>query len=220
MGWFALRIPETLPPEKRVPFSFRRLLDMLLEIFRNRTALGYTIIAGLVGGAHLGYLNSAQQIFQEQYGLGELFPLYFAMIAFAIGLASFLNARFVMRFGMRTLVQQALLALLVFSLAGIGTALATGGHPPLWLLSVILMLVFFCIGVLFGNNNSLAMQPLGHIAGLGAAVVGSLSTLISIPLGTIIGRFYDGTITPLIIGIAILTGLSIVVVKWVERDSQ
>jgi MFS transporter, DHA1 family, multidrug resistance protein len=217
MGWFALRIPETLPLEKRHPFSFRRLLNMLLEIIRNRTALGYTIIAGLISGAHLGYLNSAQQIFQEQYGLGKLFPLYFAMIAFSIGLASFVNARLVIRVGMRTLVWRSLLVLFLFSLAGIGISLATSGHPPLWLLIVILMLVFFCIGVLFGNNNSLAMQPLGHVAGLGAAVVGSLSTLLSTPLGAVIGRFYNGTITPLMIGITILTALSIIVVKWVEN---
>ena len=81
------------------------------------------------------------------------------------------------------------------------------------------MLVFFCVGVLYGNNNALAMQPLGHVAGLGAAVIGSLSTLISTPIGAIIGRFYNTSVTPLIMGIAILATLSIVVVRWVEKPS-
>jgi DHA1 family bicyclomycin/chloramphenicol resistance-like MFS transporter len=79
-----------------------------------------------------------------------------------------------------------------------------------------LLLTFFCVGVLFGNQNSLAMEPLGHMAGIGAAVVGSLSTLISMPLGTIIGQSYNGTIIPLILGLAILTGLAILVVRWAE----
>ena len=83
---------------------------------------------------------------------------------------------------------------------------------------VYFMLTFFCVGILFGNNNALAMQPLGHIAGIGAAIVGSLSTFISVFLGTIIGRSYNGTILPLIAGIAILSALSLVVVRWVEAD--
>ena len=220
MGWFALRIPETLATEKRLPISLKRTLKVLLEITHIRSALGYTVVAGLVSGAHLGYLTSAQQVFQEQYGLGELFPLYFAMIALSLGLASFLNARLVMRYGMRALVWWSLLGLFVFSFAGTGIALAAGGLPPLWMLSANLMLVFFCVGVLFGNNNTLAMQPLGHVAGIGAAVVGSLSTLISMPLGTIIGRFYNGTVTPLMAGITILAAIAIVIVRWVERTPQ
>jgi DHA1 family bicyclomycin/chloramphenicol resistance-like MFS transporter len=79
-----------------------------------------------------------------------------------------------------------------------------------------IMLTFFCIGILFGNQNSLAMEPLGHLAGIGAAVVGSLSTLISMPLGTFIGQSYNGTVLPLVAGISVLSGLSALVVRWVE----
>jgi len=216
--WFALRMPETLAPEDRAPFSLERIIGATREILRTRIALGYTVTAGLVSGAHLGYLNSAQQVFQEQYTLGELFPLFFAVTAFSIGLASFLNARLVVRFGMRLLVRWALLVIFGLSIAIFGVALLSAGQPPLWFFMVYLMLVFFCIGILFGNMNALAMEPLGHIAGIGAAVVGSLSTLISVMLGTMIGRSYNGTILPLVAGIAILTGLALVVVRWVEAD--
>ena len=71
---------------------------------------------------------------------------------------------------------------------------------------------------LFGNQNSLAMESLGHLAGIGAAVVGSLSTLISIPLGIVIGQSYSGTVFPLVIGIGVLSGLSILVVRWTESN--
>lgn len=216
--WFALRMPETLAAEDRAPFSLERIIGATREILRTRIALGYTVTAGLVSGAHLGYLNSAQQVFQEQYALGELFPLFFAVIAFSIGLASFLNARLVVRFGMRFLVRWALLVIFGLSIAIFGVALLSAGQPPLWLFMVYLMLVFFCIGILFGNMNALAMEPLGHIAGIGAAVVGSLSTLISVLLGTMIGRSYNGTILPLVAGIGILTGLALIVVRWVEAD--
>jgi DHA1 family bicyclomycin/chloramphenicol resistance-like MFS transporter len=216
--WFGLRMPETLAPENRAPLSLRRIGRATIEIIKIRPALGYTIIAGLVSGAHLGYLSSAQQIFQEQYGLGELFPIYFAIIALAIGLASFLNARLVMRFGMRSLVRWSLLFMLGLTVVVLGISLLAAGQPPLWFLMAYLMLTFFCVGILFGNNNALAMQPLGHIAGIGAAIVGSLSTLLSVPLGVMIGRSYNGTILPLIAGIAILAGLSLLVVRWVEAE--
>lgn len=214
--WFALRMPETLTPEKRYPFSVQRMVNASLEIVKIRQALGYTVSAGLISGAFLGYLNSTQQIFQEQYGLGERFPLYFAVISFSIGAASFLNARLVMRFGMRFLVWWSLIIIFGLAIVTFGIALLTAGQPPLWLLMAYIMATFFCVGILFGNQNSLAMEPLGHLAGIGAAIVGSLSTLISMPLGTIIGQNYNGTVIPLILGIVVLSGLSIFVVRWTQ----
>jgi DHA1 family bicyclomycin/chloramphenicol resistance-like MFS transporter len=217
MAWFALRMPETLALENRAPFSRQRIMMTIREIIVIRPALGYTVTAGLVSGAFIGYLNSAQQIFQEQYALGKLFPLYFAILSSSVGLASFLNSGLVMRFGMRFLVTGALLFIFVLSIASFGIALLVAGSPPLWFLMLYLMMSFFCVGILFGNLNSLAMEPLGHIAGIGAAVVGALSTLISTLLGTLIGQSYNGTILPLITGLAILAGLSIVVLHWAEK---
>ncbi|MFN2141744.1 MAG: multidrug effflux MFS transporter [Candidatus Promineifilaceae bacterium] len=215
--WFALRMPETLALEDRASFSLRRILSATREIFHIRPAIGYTVTAGLISGAHLGYLSSAQQIFQEQYQLGELFPIVFAIIAFAIGFASFLNARLVMRFGMRLLVRRSLIVIIGLSIAALGIALFTRGQPPLWLLMIYLMLTFFCVGILFGNQNALAMEPLGRIAGIGAAVVGALSTFLSVPAGTMIGQSYNGTIIPLVAGIAILASVSLLVVRWIEQ---
>jgi DHA1 family bicyclomycin/chloramphenicol resistance-like MFS transporter len=216
--WFGLRMPETLAPENRAPFSLRRIVNTTVQIIKIRPALGYTIIAGFVSGAHLGYLSSAQQVFQEQYDLGELFPIFFAIIALSIGLASLFNARLVMRFGMRSLVRWSLLIMLGLAVAALGIALLASGQPPLWFLMVYFMLTFFCVGILFGNNNALAMQPLGRMAGIGAAVVGSLSTFISVPLGTMIGQSYNGTVLPLLAGIAILSGFSLLIVRWIEAE--
>jgi len=217
--WFALRMPETLPLEKRMPFSLQRIIKTTIEILKIRPAFGYTLSAGLISGAFLGYLNSAQQIFQEHYALGENFPLFFAMIALSIGLASFLNARLVLRLGMRFLVWWSLVVIIGLATLTLGITIMTSGQLPLWLVMIYLMSTFFCVGILFGNQNSLAMEPLGHFAGIGAAVVGSLSTLISIPLGTFIGQSYNGTTVPLIIGIAILSGFSLGVVRWTEANT-
>ena len=216
--WFALRQPETLAPENRAPFTIRRIINTTQAIMKNRLAFGYTVTAGLVSGAFIGYLNSAQQIFQEQYALGERFPIYFGVIASSIGLASLSNSRLVMQLGMRLLVRGSLLIIFFLSVIALGIAIFFAGQPPLWIFMTFLMMSFFCVGVLFGNLNALAMEPLGHIAGIGAAIVGSLSTLISVLLGTVIGQSYNGTILPLVIGLAVLAGLSFLVVRWAEAD--
>lgn len=218
VSWFALRMPETLARENRTPFSPTRIIHSVREILNIRPSLGFTVTAGLINGLFLGYLNSSQQIFQEQYELGDLFPLFFAIISVSLGMASFVNARLVMRYGMIEMVRWALRVEFGLAIVFLGISAALAGHPPLWSLMAYLMVSFFCTGILFGNTSALAMQPLGHLAGIGAAVVGSFSTLISILFGTVIGQSYNGTVIPLVAGITILSGLAMIVVRWAQSE--
>jgi DHA1 family bicyclomycin/chloramphenicol resistance-like MFS transporter len=212
--WFALRMPETLATENRIPFSLGRIINSTIEILKIQSALGYTLTAGLINGVFLGYLNSSQQIFQEQYALGARFPLYFATISLSLGMASFMNTRLVMRFGMTKLVRWSLRVVFGLAVLFLGTSVVLSGQPPLWLLMAYLMVSFFCTGIMFGNINALAMRPLGRLAGIGAAVVGSVSTLISMLLGMLIGQSYNGTVIPLVLGMTLLSGISIFIVNW------
>jgi MFS transporter, DHA1 family, multidrug resistance protein len=214
--WFAIRQEETLPASRRMPFSIARMAVATREVLRNRRSIGYTLASGSVFGAFLGYLTSAQQILQQQYALGTRFPLYFAALAIAIGGASFANASLVLRYGMHTLTTLSLRGMCAVALLFTAIAAAAAGHPPLWTLMTFLMLSFAGIGLLFGNLSALAMQPLGHIAGTGAAVVGATSMLLSLSLGTVIGQIYDGTVLPLVVGFAVLSAASIGFARWAE----
>ena len=214
--WFWKRQPETLARENRIPFSFFCLLLDIRSIFRIREALGYTLTMGFVFGAFIGYLSSSQQIFQVQYQLFDLFPLYFGILACSIGCASLLNARLVMRFGMRRLSRFALNAICFPSAAFFLYALFYDGHPPLNLLMAYLLLLFFFFGILFGNLNAMAMEPLGHIAGLGSALIGSVSTLMSVVFGVVIADAYDQTVLPLVAGFAILGLAALLTMHWTD----
>jgi len=199
-GWFAWRQPETLDETKRRPFTLSAIGLAAREIVTNPSAIGYTVIAGLSSSAFLAYLSSIQQILAQQYQLGSYFPLVFAALALVVGGASFINGRLVMRFGMKMLVRYSLRLIIVAS-AGFSLYVVNfSGHPPLWSLMLFFSVVLFGTGLLFGNVNSIAMEPLGHIAGIGAAVVASISTLISVPVGIYIARAYDGSVIPLIMG--------------------
>jgi DHA1 family bicyclomycin/chloramphenicol resistance-like MFS transporter len=218
--WFARRQPETLPLERRVSFSLAKIALGVRETCTNRVALGYTIAAGLVFGSFLGYINSAAQIFQSTYGVGRLFPLYFGGLALAIGGATYLNSRLVMRYGMQRLAAMAVSVIGGCSALFFVIAYAADGHPPLWALIAALGILFFCFGMAFGNSNALAMETLGHIAGVGSAVVGTITSLMSLILGTLIGQAYDGTVLPLIGGFAVLGLGSLAIIRWTERARQ
>ena len=215
--WFAIRQPETLKAENRRSFSFRQIWLGVVEAFGYRALTGYTIASGIVFGAFLGYLNSAQQVFQEAYATGHWFSIWFGFAALAIGAASVLNSRLVMRLGMRYLTWRALIALSLLSSFFLGIVLVNNGLPPFSLFMIWIMVSFFCTGILFGNFNAMAMEPVGHMAGLGAAITGSVSTFVALPLGWAIGAWFDGTLVPIVGGFALFGFLSVFVMWWTER---
>ncbi len=218
--WIILRLPETLLSDRRIPFSIARIKNGIHEVCTNRVSLGYTISLGFISSAFLGYLSSAQQIFQKQYELGTLFPLYFAILALCIGGASFMNGRLVMRFGMQNLSRWSKRISTAISVLFFLYVLSVSGQPPLWLMMMYMMAILFCFGIMYGNLNAMAMEPLGHIAGVGAAVTGAISTLISVPCGILIGHSYNGTVIPVISGFAISGVLIVSVMHWVESTRE
>lgn len=212
-AWLAVRQPETLPADRRNAFSLRRIGRAIAEVCTHRAAFSYAVAAGFIFAAMIGYLTSAQQIFQDTYALGAMFPLFFAILALALGAASIANARLVMRFGMRFLTGRALIVLTGVSAAFFVAAAAMPGHPSLWAFMAYGMVTFFCLGILFGNLTAMAMEPLGHIAGVGAAVVSTLTGLISFLLGTAVGLAYDGTVLPLVAAFAAFGALAFLFVR-------
>ncbi|WP_298287655.1 multidrug effflux MFS transporter [uncultured Lutibacter sp.] len=217
-GWFWLRQPETLAIEKRVKFSSHIFIDGLKEIKKSKRTIGFTVISGFVTGSFMVYLSTAQQIFQFQYDLKEEFPFIFAGLAIAIGSATFLNGALVLKFGMEKLVTTSLLTF--FSVSLLYIMLFNGNtNPPIEILLVFFGLQFFAIGFLFGNLRALAMEPVGHIAGIGAAITGFISTIMAVPISTFIGRFVTSTALPLFIGFLVCSLSSILILMYLKRNS-
>ena len=220
LTWFAIRQPETLSRDDRIPFSGSRILDAALGVCKNRLSMGYTLASGFIAGVLMSYLSSAQQIFQEVYGLGREFPIYMAALALFVGGASFVNSRIVMRFGMRALSYRAVLLFVFLTTIYLTVTCQMGGRTPLWLMVVFFAPSFFCMGILFGNLSAIAMAPLKHMAGIGAAIIGSLSNFISSSLGALVGRCYDGSVLPLASGFVILGILTAIAMRWSETPQK
>ena len=214
--WFWRRQPETLRPEYKIKFSKRMYLDGLKELLRYRETVAFTIVSGLITGAFMVYLSAAQQIFEDQYGLVDDFPIIFAGLAISVGLSTLLNGTLVVKLGMRRLAFIALPLFCAISVTYVALFWNTS-NPGLWVLIAFLAMQFFTLGFLFGNLRAIAMEPIGHIAGIGSALTGFVSTLIAIPIATYIGSFIVLTSVPLFIGFSVCGAISLLIFVSVRR---
>ena len=215
--WLLVRQPETLPPDRRRSFSPRAIGRAVREILGIRAAVGYTVATGFAFAPFVAYLSSAPQMFAQGYGVGDLFVMWFAVLALVIGVASIVNGRLVMRYGMRRLSTVAAGALALVSAIALLGLFPFDGLFPFWLFMAYFLFVFVCVGLLFGNLNALAMEPLGHVAGVGASVVASLATLISVPLGGFVGLSFDGTLYAQVGAFAVFGTGMLAAIRWAGR---
>ncbi|MCG7502328.1 multidrug effflux MFS transporter [Tenacibaculum sp. Mcav3-52] len=215
MFWLWKRQPETLQKENRIKFAFRLFLDGSKEFIKYKQAVIFTLISGFITGSFMVYLSASQQIFQEQYLLVDEFPYIFAGLAISVGFATFLNGSFVMKFGMHKLVS---FFLIIFSIVPIIYIILfyQKENPSIVVLLIFFALQFFSIGFLFGNLRALAMQPVGHIAGIGAAINGFVSTIMAVPIATFIGKYVETTTLPLFIGFFICGALSLLLLNFTK----
>ena len=205
--WFWKRQEETLDPKNRIDLFKKGFL----ELMRFKKTIAYTLISGLITGSFMVYLSTSQQIFQEQYGLKEVFPFIFAGLATASGGAILLNGLFVVKYGMKKIINVSLIGFFLISVC-YAFLFYNSVNPPIIIILSFFSLQFFCLGFLFGNLRAIAMEPVGHIAGIGAAITGFISTLMAVPISIVIGKFVRLTVLPIFIGFSICSFISLLII--------
>lgn len=216
--WMALRLPETLPAEDRRPMRVSALKQALTELAMHPTVRLSIIVQTLCFGILFSMLSSVQQIYDITFGRGAEFPFWFGIVAVLAGTGSLLNAALVGRMGMRFLVTMTLAVQV--GLSGVMVFLSMVDLPSnlgffafvVWQISV-----FFQAGMTLGNLNALAMEPMGHIAGTAASVIGAVSTVFSVALAIPLGLMFDGTTLPLSLGICVMALASLLVMLHMRR---
>jgi MFS transporter, DHA1 family, multidrug resistance protein len=215
--WLAVRQSETLAPEKRLQFSVAKLMNSAGQVMKNPISLGYTIAVGFIFAAFTTFLGTVQQIIGEQYNQGTWFSTWFGVLATGLAVSMTLNGIFVRQLGMRRLSEWGLYAFLVNWGVLLLLCVVYQGHPPFPAVVVLFYISFFVNGLIFGNYNAMSMEPMGHIAGMAAAVSGALSTMIAVICGGFAGRFYDGTLYPITIAFLIFGAMAWVFSEYAER---
>ncbi|BFM47840.1 multidrug effflux MFS transporter [Marinomonas sp. THO17] len=218
LAWIFFRLKETLPKHNRIPFTAKGFYNGFKAVVSNRITASYTICMGLFFGSFIGYLNSSQQIFQMQFKTGKMFAVYFGVLALVLGVSSLLNSRVVEKYGARRIALKAISCVILVSVLFL--VLHALVSIQLWMFMLYASVLFFCFGLLFGNVNALAMEPMGHVAGIASAIIGSVSSIMSMSIGTLIGQIYDNTLIPISGGFVITGSLALCIMLWAEKGQE
>ncbi|MHB0951974.1 MAG: multidrug effflux MFS transporter [Allorhizobium sp.] len=217
--WMYIRLPETLAPADQRPFTAKSILAGFRIVLTDRIALCYTIASTFIFGALFGFINSAQQIYVGIYGLGAWFPVAFAGVALFMALSSFVNSRLVGRFGMRRLSHASLVGFIAITFVWLVVQVMGPQPMPFALFFIFFSLAMFQFGWIGSNFNSLAMEPLGHVAGTASSVLGFMGTVGGSMIGAAIGQAYDGTALPMVMGYFVVSIIGLVFVLIGERGN-
>lgn len=219
--WLGLRLPEPLAREDRRPLRLALLWSGLLEMLRLPVVRASVIIQCFSFAVLFATISSVQQVYDITFGRGDEFPYWFGAIALISGSASFLNARLVMRLGMRYIVTLALGTQIGLSAMMILLDLWVPVGPLLFAAFLVWNTsIFFQVGLSLGNLNAMAMEPLGHMAGTAASVMGAIATIFGAALAVPVGLAFDGTPLPLAMGVCAFSIAGFTVILWLRRAEQ
>jgi DHA1 family bicyclomycin/chloramphenicol resistance-like MFS transporter len=217
LAWSWWRLPETLHPEFRRSLAWREMGGAALETIRDPLSRGYTLALAVTFSALVAYISSIQQIVFDVFGQGRLIGIVFAAIAAPMALASWLNSRFVGRFGLRRVGHSAAVAFAI--LTTIHAAIALGGYETLAVFVVMQGLAMASFAFTSSNLGTLAMERMAPIAGTASSVQGVVGTLGAAIVGFAIGQAFDGTVLPYLLGCAAcaLAGLAVIALTEPKR---
>lgn len=201
--WVFFRLNEPLPVEKRRPLRLSLMIDAVRQMFAHSTVRQSIFVQTLMLGMLFATLTMIQPIYDQIYGRPESFPYWFGAVAFFSGASSLLNAAIVTHFGMHRVVTLAI----TFQIAiGVGVLVAMSSVPSDGFLLFIFwqFCLFFQAGLTIGNLNAIAMEPMGHIAGMAASVIGAVSTVAAAVIASPMSLLLSDTPRPLILMVLIL----------------
>ena len=213
--WVIMRLPETLHPDNKTPIRARTVASAWYGVIFNRNSFGHVMASGLMMAPLFAYIASAQQIFFDIFGAGDIFVYIFALNAGAMSFASFTNSRIVMRFGARRVSQSALIFFILVSIIHFG--LAEAGWINIWSFTAVLVPSMGMVGFTGANFSSIAMQPFGKTAGVASSFQNFARSGLSAMIGATIGLQFDGTVLPLATGFLVCGIGSLTLIFWAEN---
>ncbi len=211
ISWLLLRQPETLPAEHRRPFRLRELWAGVKEVSANRQVMLSIAIQTLIFATLFAGLLTSQPTFDQSFGRAETFHLWFGGIAAVSASASIINALIVVRFGMKRVVFFALAALLAISAALLAIQMTLPLTSPSVFVAFVIWLtaLFLMAGFGIGNMNAIAMEPMGHIAGMAASIISASSTVLGIALAAPASLLFNGTPLPATLVVLVATAIAL-----------
>ncbi|MEP3349271.1 MAG: Bcr/CflA family multidrug efflux MFS transporter [Marinomonas sp.] len=216
MTLFLLTIPETLPVEKRTPFSFSNAIGNYGRLLSNRTVLGYLAASAFFFGGMMSFITGSSFVYIELYGVDPAhFGFFVGLNVITMMSASTINSRFVEKLGTEFLSKYAIIVVLSSSIAMI--ILTFFEHPPLALIIISSMLFMGPMGILGSGFMAGALRHAGNHNGSVTALAGTSRFAFGALGGAVVSLLHNGTFIPMLATMASCGIISFVIFKVTTR---
>ncbi len=189
---WSVRLVETLNPADRLQLVPSKIWRAGKEVVTHKAAFSFTLAAGFATAVLFTWLSVAELVIGGVFDRMDIFPLVFGGTAALSGAAMFNNGRLMDRFTLHGLIRKASYLFVLSGAAIFIVSIATSGSPVMWAFLLPQAFQFAAFGLIGPNLNTVAMLPLGHIAGTAAAVIGAVSMTIGVGLSSIAATAFDG----------------------------
>jgi MFS transporter, DHA1 family, multidrug resistance protein len=209
-----LRLPETLPPDRRQPGGLRRIAGNAKLLGRDRVFIGYALTQGLAFAGMFSYIGGSSFVLQAVFGASStVYGVIFGLNALGLVATGQLNARLLDTFAPRRLLVATLFVGLAAGLALI--AAATGSHLSLF--AVPLWVYIASIGLVLPNCTALALDRHPAMAGPASALIGASQSFIGALAAPVDGLVGGHRAVPMAAVIAVCAALALATVLLLAR---
>ncbi len=191
-----LAVPETLPRQRRHGGGLRAFAGAGRQVLRNRSYVGYLIVAGSAMGALFAYVATSAFVLQSMNGLSPIaYAIDFAANAGGMTLAALVAARLAGRVATRTVILVGQIAALV---AGIAMLIgAVWFDTPLIVAIICFFVLMSAQGIIGPNGGALAAAEVPEHPGTGSALLGFVQWVAAGTIAPIAGIGGDQTAVPM-----------------------
>lgn len=211
--WTGFRLPKTMQEAR--PISVASIASGFKRVITHRISFGYMCASGVIFGSLFAFIAASEQVFDDVFERGEMFWAYFAGIAGGLAVMNYLNSRVVEHLGMRRISHTMVLLFIASSAINLAYMYFIG--ESFWVFYGLFIVSFACFGMIGANFASLALEPMGDIAGTANAVYGFFTSTGASLLGLAIAQQFNGTVIPLLIGYVCLGLASLGIILITER---
>lgn len=212
------QIKETLPKDKRQPFSLRTTLRNFLSLFRHKRVFSYMLASGFSFAGLFSFLNVGPFVYIELNHISpQDFGYYFALNVVFLFLMTLLNSRCVRRFGPLVMFRFGLL--IQFSM---GVWLVIVSALNLGFIPLVFGVAMFigCVAMVSSNAMAVILEEFPHMAGTASSLAGTLRFGVGALAGALLSTITFTSAWPMVSAIFICATTSILLFIYASRPRK
>ena len=214
--WFG----ETLPTNKRKSLSWEITAKSFKKIFSTRITIGYVLAVTFGQGAFVIWLSSSQPIFDLVYGKASQFALIFSILGIPMAVAFFASNSFISMFGAKQVAIFSVGVSVLINITSLLLAITSNGSPNFWIWLLLVGSSNIFLSLLTPIGLSLALEPMGDLAGTASGVAGAISLGGAALLAVIFSAQIKYSVTPLALGYLLYSTISLFLVFFSESTRR